>query len=341
MFTLISCGGNNLESSIDTIFNEFNTNTNPGLAVAVYQNGEIFFKKGYGLADIENRTPIEANTNFRLASVTKQFTSMCILILAEEGKLSLDDPITKYFNAFPEYGKGITIKNLLQHTSGLLDYEDYIDDTVTIQLKDRDVLSTLMKHDSTYFEPGTNYRYSNSGYALLALIIEEVSGKSFANFLHYNIFSPLGMTNSVAYEKGISEVRNRAFGYSKTDSGFVFSDQSLTSAVLGDGGIYTSVEDMFLWNEALSKNQFISNSMLNEAWRKSKLNDGSGVDYGYGWRLDEFNGYHRIYHTGSTCGFSNVYMRIPGRNLSVIVLMNTRDLPALEYGEKVAVLFLQ
>ena len=337
---LLSYMSDNIQEKIDKIFEEFNLDT-PGAAVAVFRNGKIIYNNGYGLADLDNKIPINNKTNFRLASVTKQFTSMSVLILEQERKLSLNDGLRKFFPLFPDYGKNITIKHLLQHTSGLLDYEDFIDDTSTYQVKDKDVLSILMKQDSTYFTPGAQHRYSNSGFALLALIVEKVSGKSFDDYLMEKIFIPLDMKNSIAFINGLNEVKNRAYGYTKTDSGFVFSDQSSTSAVLGDGGIYTSIEDMFKWNMALNNSTLLSSDKQKEAWTKGIDRDGSEFDYGYGWRLNQIDGNVCQYHTGGTCGFSNVYMRFPNQGLSVIVLINIRDYPALDYGKKVADLFLK
>ncbi len=340
IFSLSCRGPVDYEKEIDTIFENYNNSNTPGAAVAVYKNSEIIFTKGYGLADLETKVKIDSTTNFRLASVTKQFTAMCILILVEHDSLSLDDKLSKFFPGFPAYADKITIENLLQHTSGILAYEDYMDDTLTIQLKDKDVLDILMAQDSVYFKPGSEHRYSNSGYALLALIVEKVSGESFAGFLKRNIFDPLGMTNTVAFEEGISTVANRSYGYKDTDSGWVFSDQSLTSAVLGDGGIYTSVKDMQKWDRALSSYKLISGELQEKAWSKGKTTNGEVFDYGYGWRLDEYDNHVTRYHTGSTCGFSNVYFRFPEEGISVLVLMNIPDKPAKELGQKVADLYL-
>jgi CubicO group peptidase (beta-lactamase class C family) len=334
------CSSKSFEQEIDRIFEKYNKDNSPGAAVAVFENSNIIFSKGYGLADIEKKVKIDSNTNFRLASVTKQFTAMCILMLYEQGKLSLDDKLSKFFPGFPDYADNIIIENLLQHTSGIRDYEDYIDDTVTVQLKDKDVLNIVMAQDSTYFEPGSEHRYSNSGYAVLAMIIEKISGKTFAEFLKENIFDPLGMVNTVAFEEGISKVPNRSYGYNDTDSGMVFSDQSMTSAVLGDGGIYTSINDMQKWDAALTQYRLISKELQEKAWTKGTTSDGEVFDYGYGWRLDEYDNRVTRYHTGSTCGFSNVYFRFPGSKISVLVLMNIRDKPAKELGQKVADLFL-
>ena len=169
LLTLVSCGSNNMETKVDKIFSEFDDST-PGAAVGVFKDSKLVFAKGYGLADLESKTPIDSKTNFRLASVTKQFTATCILLLEKEGKLSLDDKLTDIFPSFPEYGKNISIKQVLQHTSGMLAYEDFVD---TVQVMDKDVLQIMMDQDSTYFEPGTQHRYSNSGYAVLAMIVEE------------------------------------------------------------------------------------------------------------------------------------------------------------------------
>lgn len=329
-----------LENQIDEIFSEF-TSLTPGTSVLVLQNDSVIFKKGYGLADLEKSISIESKTNFRLASITKQFTAFSIMLLEDERKLSFDDPLTKHFPKFPTYGNDITIRQILQHTSGLLAYEDYMDDTLTVQLKDRNVLDILIEQDSTYFQPGTKHRYSNSGYAVLALIVEKLSGKSFAQFLNNRVFLPLGMNNSIAFENGISKVENRAFGYAKTDSGFSFTDQSLTSAVLGDGGIYSSTLDLVKWNNEIDNPTLLTKGKLNLAFEKLVLPNGEVVNYGFGWRLDPYRNFECLYHTGSTSGFSNIYMKIPELDLAIIVLINIREYNVKGYAEKIADNFIQ
>jgi CubicO group peptidase (beta-lactamase class C family) len=336
---IIGCTGNDVDVKVDAIFKEFNEGT-PGAAVAVYKDSEIIFAKGYGLADLKNHTKIKPETNFRLASITKQFTATSILLLAQDEKLSLKTKLIEVLPEFPNYGKDITIKHLLQHSSGLLDYESHIDDTVTTQLMDEDVLTILMKQDSLYFAPGSQYKYSNSGYALLSLIVERVSGQKFPDFLKERIFTPLGMDNSVAFINGYNRIPRRAFGYKKENSEFIFSDQSRTSAVLGDGGIYTSIVDMKIWDDALNNSALLSPEVLIESWTKGETNNNEQFDYGYGWRISEYNGEYLNYHTGGTCGFSNVYMRFPEHHLSVLVLINIGDYPAFEMGKKVADVFL-
>jgi len=341
MLATISCNiEKTKEKKIDKIFQEFQTELTPGASVVISKNDSVIYQKGFGLADLETKTLIEPKTNFRLASITKQFTALSILLLENDGKLSLDDKLTKFFPDLLEYGEKITIKNILQHTSGLLDYENYIDETETEQLKDQDVLNILMKQDSTYFESGTKHQYSNSGYAVLALIVEKLSGLSFAEFLSSRIFQPLKMNNTLAYENGISEVPNRSYGYAKKDSGFEFSDQSLTSAILGDGGIYSSTEDLLKWDNEVNSPTLLPKEKFNRLFEKGINYNGEEFDYGFGWRLDPYKKFYRPYHTGSTCGFSNIYMKLPNLDLTIIVLMNIRDYDAKGYAEKIADLLI-
>ena len=310
------------EEKIDKIFSDYNKPDVPGAAVMVIENGKIIFEKGYGLANVEKNLPVTESTNFRLASVTKQFTAMCILMLIDRGQLKLETTLKEIFPKFPDYGKNITIKNLLQHTSGLIDYEDLIPDTATIQVKDQDVLNLIMQTDSTYFQPGSQHQYSNTGYALLAMTVEKISGKSFRDFLRDNIFQPLGMDNTIAFEKNINEVRNRAYGYTIKDNIVEFTDQSITSAVLGDGGIYSSLNDLYKWDQALYTGKLINKKYLDESWTKGTTNNGIEFPYGYGWRLEKYHDIEVVYHTGSTRGFRNIIYRMPEKKFTIVILTN-------------------
>jgi CubicO group peptidase (beta-lactamase class C family) len=316
------------------------TGAQPGAAVLVVKNGEPIFKKAYGTANLEARVPVAAQTNFRLASVSKQFTAMCIVQLVERGALAYETALQEIFPDFPDYGRAITIRHLLQHTSGLLDYEDLIPDTATVQVLDKDVLALMKAQDSTYFTPGAKFRYSNSGYAVLAMIVEKISGKSFAAYLRENIFSPLEMTNTVAYEKGISEALHRAMGYRMEGGQAVFSDQSLTSAVLGDGGIYSSIEDLFKWDQALYTNKLVSAAALAQIFTPGALNDATKTEYGFGWYIDEYRGHKRVRHSGSTCGFRNEVQRFPEDKFAVVILTNRAEPEVEEIANKLADLFL-
>jgi CubicO group peptidase (beta-lactamase class C family) len=328
------------EKVSDALFRDFDRPNSPGAAVIVIKDGKALFAKGYGQADLEKRIPCTTNTNFRLASVTKQFTAMAVLILAEQGKLSLEDRLPKFFPEFPAYGKTISLRHLLTHASGLPDYEDHIPAGTIIPLSDRDVLFILRQQSKTDFVSGAQFHYSNSAYALLALIVENVSGKSFPAFMKEKIFDPLGMTNSVAYVAGCSCVPNHAYGYVNGTSGWELSDQGVTSAVLGDGGIYSSVADLFKWDQALYTEKLISRKMLADAFTAhSSQSDFEGSGYGYGWYVGNFRGTKRIWHYGSTCGFSTRIERLPARKLSVIVLSNRRDAEISPIVEKLIELF--
>lgn len=312
------------------IFSDYIGDDTPGAAVLVIHDGAKVLKGTYGMANLERNEPVRSSTNFRLASVTKQFTAMSILMLVDRGELSLDDPLRGIFPKFPEFAQKITIRNLLQHTSGLLDYEDFVPADSPTQVTDSDVLDILMATDSTYFEPGTAFRYSNSGYAVLAMIVERKSGQSFAEFLKENIFDPLKMNNTVAYQEEISSVSDRALGYSVTDSGTVNTDQSPWSAVLGDGGIYSSLDDLYRWDQALYTDTLISADLLTQAFTPNL------EDYGFGWRIDTYKGHTRYHHSGSTSGFRNFIQRFPDDRLTVIVLTNRAEPDVQPLGEAVA-----
>jgi CubicO group peptidase (beta-lactamase class C family) len=325
---------------IDALFKDYNQPGVPGASVTVIREGKVLYKRAYGLADIESHASATTKTNYRLASFTKQFTAMCIMILAERHKLNLDDSITRFFPDFPAYAKPITVRQLLTHTSGMKAYEELIPEGRTAQLHDRDILDLLKQQTSTYFQPGMEYRYSNTGYAHLALIVEKASGVSFAAFLKKNIFGPLKMHDTVAFEEGISTVRNRAYGYTKKGDAFERTDQSLTSAVLGDGGIYSSVDDLFLWDQALYTTKLVSDDMLRQAWTPSILASGKQTKYGFGWELGESHGLKTVRHGGATIGFRTAILRIPEKKFTVIVLANRSEAKPDELANAIADLYL-
>ncbi|HMC21332.1 MAG TPA: serine hydrolase domain-containing protein [Thermoanaerobaculia bacterium] len=317
---------------IDSLMHDYGGEV-PGASVLVVRDRKVVFRKSYGLANIEDRIAATPDTNYRLASVTKQFTAAAILMLAERGKLTLDDPITRYL-ALPPYANAIIIRHLLSHMSGLLDYEDLIPAGSTRQLKDADVLDLLAKESTTYFAPGTHYRYSNTGYSFLALIVERASGQRFADFLRENIFKPAGMSNTVAFEEGVSTVSRRGFGYSRSDGGWHRTDQSLTSAVLGDGGIYTSIDDLVDWIGWLDSGRF------DQALVPVTPTDNPAMRYGFGWRISEHQGHRLVSHTGETMGFRNALVRFPEEHLAVVVLTNRNEGTPQQIALKIADLYM-
>lgn len=293
----------------------------PGASLLVIRDGEPLIRRSWGMADLEAGVPATPETNYRLASVTKQFTAASVLLLVEDGVLRLDDPVTTWLPSLPDAAKAVTIRHLLTHTAGLVDYEDLIPEAATEQVVDRDVLRLLETQDELYFEPGSMYRYSNSGYALLALVVERASGTSFAEFLRERIFEHLGMNGTIAYERGISEVTGRAYGHSRTPGGWVRDDQSITSAVLGDGGIYSSVDDLARWDAALYDDRLLGSESRRLAFSPLVETGDAGVGYGLGWRISG----DRVWHTGETRGFRNAFVRNPTAGISVVILTNRNE----------------
>ena len=305
------------EPGLDALMQAYE-GTVPGAAVLLLQDSEPVVCRGYGLADLERGVPVTPATNFRLASVTKQFTAAAILLLGEDGQLGLDQPVRNWLPALPPAADAVTIRQLLTHTSGLVDYEDLIPDSMNAQLHDADVLALLDTQSRTYFPPGTAYRYSNSGYALLALIVERASGRSFAEFLRERIFAPLGMAGTVAHQEGVSAVGHRAYGYSDVNAAWQRTDQSPTSAVLGDGGIYSSIDDLAKWDAALCGDQLLGTESRRLAFAPATPTDDPSVAYGFGWRITGDS----IWHSGETAGFRNAIVRFLERRLTIVILTN-------------------
>jgi len=348
-----------LETQIDGIFSPLADDKSPGVAVLVRKDGRTVFERGYGARELRTFTKIDARTNFRLASCSKQFTAMSIMLLVHDGKLRYEEKLTDVFPDFPAYGKAITIRHLLNHTSGLPDYEDLMAAekrngaaiwSESRQIQDAEVLKLLEKETAGKFTPGTRWSYSNSSYVVPGLVVAKVSGKPFGQFLRERIFAPLGMMQTLAYEKGRSEVSQRAYGHSKESDGWKETDQSSTSATLGDGRIYSSLEDLAKWDEALAKHTPLSEAEMQAALIPAKLADGSQpkwpansdrpegtpVAYGFGWFLDPYRRHSRMWHYGDTMGFHTYIVRFVSDNLTIIVLCNRTDLDPEALALKVA-----
>ncbi|HZQ23377.1 MAG TPA: serine hydrolase domain-containing protein [Terriglobales bacterium] len=339
---------------IDAVFAGLQSDRAPGAAVLVIHDGKVVFERGYGITDLRTLHKIDEHTNFRLASLTKQFTAIALMLLVNDSKVRYEEKLTDIFPDFPEYGKQITMRELLNHTSGLLDYEDLMrmpdkntPENAIPQIKDREVLQLLKQQNHTKFESGTKWDYSNSGYVVLAQVVEKVSGQPFGDFLRERIFAPLGMSNTVAYQKGKNEVQHRAYGHSKEGDRWKETDQSPTSATLGDGGIYTSLEDMVRWNGALDHHTLLSEDAMQPAltparWDGEMVRDrrDKPIAYGFGWFLAPYRGHSRMFHYGETAGFRNNIQRFPADRLTVLVLCNRADLQPEGLALRVADLFL-
>lgn len=343
-------------AALDSIFNPLIGPRDPGAAVIVRQDGRTVFLAGYGVSSLQTFERIRPSTNFRLASVTKQFTAMAVMSLAHDGKLRYEETLSEIFPDFPAYGRKITIRQLLTHTSGLPDYEELMGSNWSVehQIGDEEVLQLLERQSSGKFAPGTSWAYSNSGYVVLGLIVARVSGETFPSFLQHHTFDKLHMTSSVVYVKGKNVVPNRAYGYSRNPSGeFIPADQSSTSATLGDGGIYSNVLDLTKWDDALRDGLLLSSSEMSAALAPVKLADGSSpswpaepgednlapgkpVAYGFGWFLDAYKGHVRAWHSGTTSGFRTVIDRFTQDRLSIFILCNRTDLDPTRLALRIA-----
>lgn len=340
-------------AKVDALFSAIKPDT-PGAAVLVLKDGHAVYQRGFGITDLRTHQKIDERTNFRLASLSKQFTAMAIMLLVHGGNLRYDQNLTEIFPEFPAYGKNITLREILNHTSGLLDYEDLMakrygntPDGQIPQIHDAGVLALMEKTSTTKSPPGSKWEYSNSGYCVLAMVVEKASGKGFAEFLQERIFTPLKMTHTIAYEKGKSEVANRAFGHTLQGNAFRETDQSSTSATLGDGGVYTSLTDLARWDDALQQHTLLSEAEMQPALTPvhpttaPAEENGYPVSYGFGWFLDPYHGHERMWHYGETIGFRTSIQRFPKDHLTVIVLCNRADLSAIDLALKTADLYLK
>jgi CubicO group peptidase (beta-lactamase class C family) len=339
---------------IEAIFAPLSDARSPGVAVLVLRGGRTVFEHGYGVRDLRSLAAIE------------------IMLLVHDKKLRYEQSLAEIFPEFPVYGTQITINNLLHHTSGLPDYETLMEQeekgggrkwTDENQIHDADVLALLEKENLPLFPPGTKWAYSNSGYVVLGLVVAKVSGKSFGDFLHERIFAPLKMDQTNAYEKGKNEVANRAFGHSRDGSTWKQTDQSSTSATLGDGGVYSSLRDLAKWDDALAKHTLLSETEIRAAltpatlfggakpvWPAGQDRDaGTPVAYGFGWFLDPYRGHARMWHYGDTMGFHTYIERFgasaselggaDGNAMTIVVLCNRTDLDPEALAAKVADLY--
>jgi CubicO group peptidase (beta-lactamase class C family) len=353
-----------LQKNLASLFPDGSAKTSPGFAMLVKRNGKVVFEKGFGVRDLRTRVAIDARTNFRLASFTKQFTAMAIMLLVHDGKLRYDNSLPEIFPEFPAYGRAITVRNLLNHTGGLPDYEDLMDRmkknngqiwSAERQIQDANVLHLLEKESYAQFAPGAKWAYSNSGYVVLGLLVAKVSGKSFGEFLQDRIFTPLKMAHTLVFEKGKNEVGNRACGHSKKEDVFVESDQSSTSATQGDGGIYSNLEDLSKWDDALRNHTLLSEKDFLPAITPAKLPPGAEAKlaedvpeslrghasaYGFGWFLNLQDSHPLLWHYGETMGFKSAIFRYVRDDVTVILLCNRSDLDQGALALQAAQLFL-
>jgi len=329
---------------VDALFKEWNFEQSPGCALAVIKDGEIIYKKGYGTADLEHDVPITPATVFYIGSVSKQFVTMSILLLVEEGKINLDDAVQTYLPDFPTYEKEVTIRNLIHHTSGIRDYLtlwslagnnylDHIDETAVYRM--------ITRQKELNFLPGEQYLYSNSCYFMLSMIIEKASGKSLKEYAQNNIFKPLGMQNSHFHDDYFHIIRDRAFSYFYDENRF--NNLIMRFDLVGSGGLYTSVEDLYLWDQNFYQNELGNSTqkLIENMHQEGILNNGESAGYAFALVNGEYRGLKTVSHGGALAGYRAQLMRFPDQNFSVVILSNLASFRPTYMAQNVAEVFLE
>ena len=342
IFTL-GLAQNEQTAAIDKVFEAWDKPDTPGASLGVFKDGEIMYARGYGLANMEYDIPNDANSVFRIGSTSKQFTAACVVLLALDGKLSLDDKLSKFFPGFPDYANSITVKQLLNHTSGVRDYlqlaylkglrndDFYVDEDIMVWLKQQKGLN---------FEPGSEYLYSNSGYWLLGQIVAEVSGKNMADFAKERIFDPLGMTSTHFHNDHNRVVKNRASGYAPLGLG-QYAISMTTLDMIGDGGIFTSINDIKKWDDAYYNNTVFPADFWPMMTTNGILSNGEQIDYAAGLIVEEYKGQKVIRHGGAFVGFRAELLRFPDQKLSIAIFANRADADPSGMADQVADILLE
>jgi CubicO group peptidase (beta-lactamase class C family) len=312
-----------MEGEIDTLLSQIYKPDEPGAVLLVKKGDDVLVRRAYGMADLELGVPMAPDMVFRIGSITKQFTAVGILLLAERGKLSLRDDLTKFLPDYPTGGKTITIKHLLTHTSGIKSYTG-MPEFMAMMRKDMtvDEIIEVFKDQPMEFEPGEGWKYNNSGYILLGAVIEKVSGLSYEEFIRKNIFDPLGMKHSF-YGSASRIIPRRAEGYSRGKEGFVNAPFLSMTLPYAAGSLLSNVDDLALWFEGLLSGKLIDENRLKEAWSSFILADGRDSGYGFGWLMSDYQGYRLVEHGGGINGFTTHLIFVPGEKLMVALLTNS------------------
>ncbi len=340
-FLIISCfiftaGAQTLESQVDRMLSDQYKADGPGAAALIAKNGKVIYRKAFGKANLELDVAMKPDNVFELGSITKQFTAVAILMLMEQGKLGLEDDITKYIPDYPTKGKTINIHHLLNHSSGIKSYTD-MESFMKLARTDMTPLELIgvFKNEPMDFDPGTDWRYNNSGYILLGYIIEKVSGKSYADFIDQHIFKKLGMGHSF-YGSKSALIPHRASGYQPAEKGFNNADYLSMTLPYAAGSLMSNVDDMLLWSEAIHNNTLITKESRQKAFTNHPLSNGKLSYYGYGWQPDEINGTPCIEHGGGIFGYTTMGIYLPGENVYVIILTNRTGISPGDVAVKIA-----
>ncbi|MCO5209627.1 MAG: beta-lactamase family protein [Caldilinea sp.] len=328
---------------IDALFAAWDRPDSPGCALGIVHAGELVYARGYGMADLEHGVPITPATVFDIASISKQFTAWCVLALAEEGQLSLDDPIQRFCPEVPEYGQRITLHHLLHHTSGL---RDYLGIWPVAGLPDanvfrrEDVYATIARQRELNFAPGSDYIYSNTGYWLLGEVVQRVSGQTLREFAHEQVFAPLGMASTHFHDDFTEIEPNRALGHALRGDGSLRLDLSFCDLV-GDGGIYTTVEDLARWDAVFYASPLAGgDALIAQMHVPGRLVDGSAISYARGLVIGAYRGARTVSHGGSWAGYRSSLLRFPDERFTVICLANLASMEPWKLAHQVADLCL-
>jgi len=317
----------------DYIKGEMDQRRIPGVALVIIRDGKAVKTAAYGLANLELNVPVKPETVFEIGSITKQFTAAGILLLAQDGKLSVDDKIGALLTNVPSAWTNITIRHLLTHTSGIKSYTGLDGFQLTKHLTQPQFISA-MGREPMEFAAGESWKYCNTGFSLLGYIIENVSGKNYWDFMSERIFRPLGM-NATTNRLPSLIIPNRASGYEQTNHVLINRDYDLTE-VFSAGAIASTVGDLAKWNAVLDGDTLLNAATKEQMWTPAKLNGGKPTKYGFGWFVDTLDGHKNIGHSGSTSGFSATIQRFPDDKLAIIILTNTDEAIATPLAKKIA-----
>ena len=309
------------ETKIEKLLNDNFTPTTTGASVLITKKGKTIYRKAFGLSNLELETKMKPENVFEIGSMTKQFTAVSILMLVEQGKISLQDEITKFIPDYPTHGQKITIHHLLNHTSGIKNYTS-MNKLFKIARNDINPLEfiSFFKDEPVDFNPGEEYKYNNSGYVILGYIIEKTSGLSYADYVQQNIFNKLNMKNSL-YASHSKVIKNRASGYHNR-IGYQNAMYISFSLPYAAGSLMTSIDDLNLWQQALSNNLLLKKETLQKAYTNYTLNNGEKVNYGYGWNIKTINNEVSYEHGDSIFGFKSMGIYIPSKDVYVVMLTN-------------------
>jgi CubicO group peptidase (beta-lactamase class C family) len=331
---------------INATFAAWDNPATPGCALGVLRDGQMLYAHGYGLADVEHSVPITSTTVFHIDSLAKQFTAFAIYLLAKDGKLSIDDDIRKYLPELHDFGKTITIRHLLFHTSGLRDQWNLLALAgwrLTDEITEQDVLKLIWRQRELNFPPGEEQVYSNTGYTLLALIVQRVSGKSLREFSHDRMFMPLGMLHTHFQNQYGELVQNRAYSYERQSDGrYQYVAQSYS--IVGPSNLFTTMEDVARWDENFYSGSVGGKDLLAQMQVRGKLNGGGDTDGAYGASglvIGEYRGLRTVEHSGSDAGFRTELLRLPDAHLSVVTLCNAGDAAPTALGLRVVDIVLE